>query len=114
MEFDLSLHILPMLIGFCVAGLVALSFQLATGRPMSFALEDMDNPPLAFLSIVLRLIAGPAILIRSVFATGSDDDWGPVLAVVFLVLALGWSILSGTVIIESLTSVSAYQFAQPA
>ena len=103
-EFEIFPQLYAMALGFCVASLITAGWQLATGRPLSFVLDDVGNPALAFLSIVLRLVAGPAILVRS--ALTSRSEWAPVLALVFPAVAVGWSILSGTLMIESLTGVT--------
>lgn len=112
-ETDILPIIYAMLVGFAIAGLAMASFRLATGRALGFALENLDGSPLAVLSILLRIVAGPGILVSNALEA-EESDWQVAIILGCLALAVGWSFLSGSVMIQSLTNFPVTSAVQPA
>lgn len=91
-------------IGFCAAGLLASFSQLVTGAPMGFALEPQRQGHV-LPSIVARVLAGPAIVMRNALRAalrGRAPYW---LALSTLISVL-WSFFSGVLILELIYRLS--------
>ena len=85
--------------GFALGGVLMSGYFLLTSKPLGFAFPP--GPPVWSipLHIVLRLVAGPAILVRNVF-TMEDDSLS--LTVAGVMLAAVWSLGCGALIVQSL------------
>lgn len=93
------------LVGFVLAALITSGFRAATGRPLGFALGAHGGSPLAVAAIVLRLIAGPAILVRNVVEDSTSGDrlhW----LLLGLIAACAWSAGSGMLLIDAIEHFS--------
>lgn len=101
MDAALLNYVITAAIGFAIGGVVMSGHFLVTGKPLGFAFGPgrMEFIP---LQIVLRLIAGPAILVRNVF-TMEDDSFS--LTVAAVCLAAIWSLGFGLLVLQSLGQV---------
>ena len=90
--------VLTAAIGFALGGVLMSGHFLLTGKVLGFAL-DGGPPALLPLHILLRLIAGPAILVRNVF-TMQDDSLS--LTVAGVGVAIFWSLGSGALLLQSI------------
>ena len=102
MEFETFGYVYLMATGFTIAGLTMAAVGLATGKPMGFALGNLNGSPLAVLSILLRLVAGPAILVRNAFQAGMTMQTDPVWLVIGIVFAGAWALTSGALILQAI------------
>ena len=90
-------------IGFAVAGLVASAYQLVTRRPASFRL--LEQGPGGVAAVPLIVFAAPFIIMRNT-VRGCRIEGRPFGAVMAAtIIAGGWSLMSGTVVVMALTAV---------
>lgn len=90
--------------GFVLAGLSSTAFELATGRKLDFSLEE-ETISSAAGAILLRLVAGPMILVEGALRRREGGDaFLPWLVAVY-VAAAGWSFVWGVVLIETVLSL---------
>jgi len=94
-------YVITAAIGFAIGGVLMSGFYLVTGKPLGFAILP-GRMVLIPLHIVLRLIAGPAILIRNIF-TMEDDSFS--LTVAGVGLAAVWSLGCGALVLQSLGQI---------
>ena len=76
-------------VGFALAGLTASAFELVAGKPLRFAVRQDLEPLLLPIVIVLRLVAGPLLLIK--VALGLEHKRAVVSRVLCCLLACLWS-----------------------
>ncbi len=107
MEIEAFAYLYLMAIGFVVAGATMSAFHLVTGHPLGFALGQLGGSPLAIASIVLRLVAGPAILVRNAVQSGMSLRADPFWLVIGLVFASAWALASGALVLQSFGPVLA-------
>ena len=87
-------------LGFAVAGLVASAYQLATCRPASFRLLHEGS----VAAVPLIVFAAPFIIMRNIIR-GCRIEGRPFATVMAAtILAGGWSLMSGTVLVMALTA----------
>ena len=91
-------------IGFAVAGMVASCYQLVTERPASFGLLQRGPRPATFAAVPLLVFAAPFIIMRNTIRGRHIEgrDFGSVM--VATIIAGGWSLLSGSVVVMALTA----------
>jgi len=89
-------------IGFAIGGVLMSGYFLVTGKPLGFALPSGRTAALIPVDILLRMVAGPAILVRNVF-TMEDDSFS--LTVAGVTLAAIWSLGCGALVVQSLGHV---------
>jgi len=87
--------------GFAIGGVLMSGYYMVTSKPLGFAMEK-SHPALLLPQIMLRLVAGPAILMRNVL-TMQDDSLPLTLAGV--IIATGWSLGSGALVLQSLGNI---------
>ena len=86
-------------IGFAISGVLMSGYSLIAGKPLGFAFApDQPNAQIP-LQILLRLAAGPAILVRNIF-TMEDDSFS--LTVAGVMTASVWSLGCGALVIQTL------------
>ena len=91
-------YVLMAAIGFATGGVLMSGYFLITGKVLGFALSA--GPTWAVpLHLMLRLVAGPAILVRNVF-TMEDDSFS--LTIAGVCVASFWSLGSGALLLQSL------------
>ena len=91
-------YMLMAAIGFAIGGVLMSGHFLITGKALGFALGDAPSWAVP-LHLMLRLLAGPAILVRNVF-TMEDDSFS--LTVAGVCVASFWSLASGALLLQSL------------
>ena len=92
-------YVLMAAIGFAIGGVLMSGYSLFTGKLLGFAFPpDQPNARIP-LQILLRLVAGPAILVRNVF-TMEDDSFS--LTVAGVMTAAVWSLGSGAIVVQTL------------
>jgi hypothetical protein len=106
MEFEFIDGVYGMATGFVVAFLLTVAYQLTTGKTMGFALGHATNAPVAMLEILVRFVAGPAILAQHALMQSAKGDatWGAI----GIPLACLWSLLVGALIMQSLTQFGSF------
>jgi hypothetical protein len=92
-------------LGFAVAGLIASFYQLVTRRPACFRLLQRGPRPSTFAAIPMLVFAAPFIIMRNTLRGGQSKDRGFSLVMVATIIAGGWSLMSGTVVLMALTAV---------
>jgi hypothetical protein len=88
--------------GFTVAGLVASGFDAFTGRRLGFAMHGAGSPPELLLGMLLRVVAGPFLLVRNVASSLRGGDANPMAMAVLVSVACMWGCLSGIVVLDLL------------
>ena len=94
-------YLITAAIGFAIGGVAMSGYFLCTGKPLGFALPDGGKPQLIPLHMLVRVLAGPAILVRNVF-TMEDDSFG--LTVAGVAIAALWSLGCGALVVQAFTS----------
>ncbi len=86
-------------VGFVTAGVVASFVQLVSGKPLRFGIEPKPLPA-SIPDILLRIMAGPAILMRNAWRglklQGRPRGWFGASAAIAAV----WSLFSGALLID--------------
>ena len=90
-------------IGFAVAGLVASAYQLVTCRPASFRL--LGEGPASVVAVPLIAFAAPFIIMRNIIRGCRIEGRAFGMVMAATILAGGWSLMSGTVVVMALTAV---------
>ncbi len=91
-------YVLTAAIGFAIGGVLMSGHFMVTGKPLGFAMTQ-GRSGLMPLQIALRLIAGPAILVRNVF-TMEDDSIS--LTVAGVAVASLWSLGCGLLLLQTI------------
>jgi hypothetical protein len=89
-------------IGFAVAGLLASGYQLVTRRPASFRLLHKGAHPTTFALLPLLVFAAPFIIMRNTIRGSNIEVRGFSMVMVATIIAGGWSLMSGTVLVMAL------------
>ena len=96
-----------MAIGFSFAGFLATGYQFATSRPASFRLIQRGPAPAAFAAIPFLVFAAPFIIMRNTIRGCRIEGRGFSVAMAATLIAGGWSLMSGTVVLMALTAFGA-------
>jgi hypothetical protein len=91
--------------GFAFAGLIASGYQLATRRPASFRLLQRGPGAATFAAVPLLVFAAPFIIMRNTIRGSRIEDRGFSMVMLATVIAGGWSLMSGSVVMMALTSL---------
>ncbi len=91
-------YVLTAAIGFAIGGVLMSGHYMVTGKALGFAMNK-GYSGLMPLQIVLRLVAGPAILVRNVF-TMEDDSIS--LTVAGVAVASLWSLGCGYLLLQTI------------
>jgi len=91
-------YVLTAAVGFAIGGVLMSGYFMLTGKPLGFALVQ-GRTGLMPLQIALRLVAGPAILVRNVF-TMEDDSVS--LTVAGVAVAALWSLGCGFLLLQTI------------
>jgi hypothetical protein len=96
---SLAIYLYVTAVGFVGAGVLASFVQLVSGEPMRFGIQP--NSILAAIgAVLLRVLAGPAILMRNAWRglrlQGRPKVWFGVSAAIAAV----WSLFSGAVLLD--------------
>jgi hypothetical protein len=96
---DLALYLYIMAVGFVAAGMLASFVQLISGQPMRFGLEP-DSIFASLGGVLLRVLAGPAILMRNARRGLRIQSRPKVWFGVSAAIAAVWSLFSGAVLLD--------------
>ena len=91
--------------GFAFAGLIASGYQLATRRPASFRLLHHGPSAAAFAAVPLIVFAAPFIIMRNTIRGSRIEERGFSMVMMATIIAGGWSLMSGTVVMMALTAL---------
>ena len=96
---SLAIYLYVMAVGFVAAGMLASFVQLVLGEPMRFGMEP--NSILASIgAVLLRVLAGPAILMRNAWRGLRIQSRPKVWFGVSAAIAAVWSLFSGAVLLD--------------
>jgi hypothetical protein len=90
--------------GFSVAGALATGYQLVTAQPPSFLILGDGARPKAVASVLFLVFAAPFIIMRNTIRGNHIEGRGFSMVMVATIIAGGWSLLSGTVVVMALTA----------
>lgn len=91
-------------VGFVTAGVLSSFIQLVSGQPMRFVLEHRSRAA-AIASVVLRVFAGPEILMRNAWRGMTFENRPQGWFWLASGVAVFWSLLIGCLLIDMLLSV---------
>ena len=94
-------------IGFAIAGVLATGYQLVTGRPASFGLLHAGPRPETFAAVPLIAFAAPFIIVRNTVRGCRIEGRGFSAALAATIIAGGWSLMSGTVVLMAFAALGA-------
>jgi hypothetical protein len=86
-------------IGFAVAGLIASTYQLATGRPASFRLLNRGLHPGTLAAVPFIAFAAPFIIMRNTIRGRRIERRRIEFVMLATVAASFWSMMSGTILV---------------
>lgn len=89
-------------VGFTLAGLLTSVYDVITNRRLSFAMQGRASPPEMLLGMLLRVAAGPFLLVRSAWDALSERSAGPVAIAAIVAVAVMWGCFSGIIVIDLL------------
>jgi hypothetical protein len=96
---SLAIYLYVTSVGFVAAGVLASFVQLVSGEPMRFGLEPKSLLD-SIAGVLLRVLAGPAILMRNAWRgiklQGRPNVWFGVSAAIAAV----WSLFSGALLLD--------------
>jgi Family of unknown function (DUF6949) len=98
MQF-LAIYLYVMAVGFVTAGLLASFVQLVSGQPMRFGIEP-DSILASLAGVMLRVLAGPAILMRNAWRGLKLQARPKIWFGVSAAIAAVWSLFSGAVLLN--------------
>ena len=88
-------------VGFVAAGVLASFVQLVSGEPMRFNVEP-KSMLVSIGGVLLRVLAGPAILMRNAWRGVQLQARPKIWFGVSLAIAAVWSLLSGALLLDVL------------
>jgi hypothetical protein len=88
-------------VGFVAAGVLASFVQLLSGEPMRFTIEPKSILD-SLAGVLLRLVAGPAILMRNAWRGQKLRERPKIWFGVSAVIAAVWSLFCGAVLLDLL------------
>ena len=91
--------------GFAVAGLIASAYQLVTRRPASFGELHQGSRLAALAAVPMLVFAAPYIIMRGAIRAAQADGQGFMPAMVATVVAGGWSLMCGTMVVSALAAL---------
>lgn len=87
-------------VGFAVAGLMATAYDIITQRRLTFAMQGRASTPELMLGILLRVAAGPFLLVRSAIDAFREESANPLIVAAIVSVACMWGCLSGVIVID--------------
>ncbi len=92
-------------VGFVTAGVVASFVQLISGKPLRFGIEPKPLPA-SIPDILLRIMAGPAILMRNAWRGVRFEARPKYWFGLSAAIAAMWSLCSGTLLLDLILRLS--------
>ena len=99
MDTDHAILIYACAVGLTLAGATATLFRLVTGRELRFQMRATESATLIVCALVLRLAAGPLLLLRASISPEISNHQ----AVGLCAFGLSWGLATGIVILASLS-----------
>src|SRR5688572_4596882 len=96
---SLAVYVYIAAVGFVAAGVLASFVQLVSGQPMRFGIEP-DSLLASIGGVLLRVLAGPAILMRNAWRGMRLQSRPKVWFGVSALIAAVWSLFSGAVLLD--------------
>ena len=87
-------------VGFTVAGLMATAYDIIAQRRLSFAMASSASTPELLLGMLLRVVAGPFLLVRSAYDAFNEGSANPLVLAAIVSVACMWGCLSGVIIVD--------------
>ena len=91
-------------VGFVAAGLLASFVQLVSGEPMRFRIEP-DSMLASIGGVLLRVLAGPAILMRNAWRGMAVERRPMGWFGASLAIAAVWSLFSGALLLDLIMNI---------
>ena len=102
---DSARSLVELALGFAVAGMLCSGYQLLTLQPASFRLLHEPERNRALAAVPFLLFAAPFIIIRNTVRGTKIEGRSFGFAALAAFLAGFWSLMSGTVVVMTLTAV---------
>lgn len=102
---SLAIYLYVTAVGFVTAGLIASFVQLVSGQPMRFGIDDKPMAA-SIAAILLRMMAGPAILMRNAWRGMRLEARPKFWFGLSFAIAAMWSLCSGTLLLSLLLRLS--------
>lgn len=99
MPHDLFVSSFLIATGFVSAGILASFYQLVTAEPVRFDIEQ-DKLLSGVMMVLILMFAGPAVLMRNAIRGRMIERRHAGWLVASTAIAAGWSLCSGSVVIE--------------
>ena len=96
---SLAIYLYATAVGFVAAGVLASFVQLVSGEPMRFGIEP-NSIVTSFGGVVLRVLAGPAILMRNAWRGLRIQSRPKLWFGASAAIAAVWSLLSGALLLD--------------
>jgi hypothetical protein len=93
-----------LVMGFAVAGLIATAYQLITQRPAGFTELHQGSRLAALAAVPMLVFAAPYIIMRGAFRAAIDGR-AFVAVIVATIVAGGWSLMCGTMVVSALAAL---------
>lgn len=104
MRFAVYLYV--MAVGFVSAGVLASFVQLVSGQPMRFSIEP-DSILLSLGGVILRVWAGPAILMRNAWRGLRIQSRPKIWFGLSAAIAAVWSLFCGALLLDLILTLGA-------
>ena len=92
-------------LGFAVAGLCASGHDILSDRRLGFALSEGEGTAGAAFGMLLRVIAGPYLLLRNAYESLGEQDPNPLWIAAAISVACMWGCFSGVIVLDLLGSL---------
>src|SRR5215207_2984542 len=92
-------------LGFAVAGLIATAYQLVTQRPAGFEQLHQASRLAALASVPMLVFAAPYIITRNAIRSARVERRIFVPVMVATIIAGGWSLMCGIMVVSALAAV---------
>lgn len=99
---DLFLYFYIAVFGFVAAGICASFSRLVTGQALGFAVDPLAGLMTAILGVLVRVFAGPFILMRNSIRGALIDRRPAYWLALSTMIATLWSFFSGVVLLQTL------------
>ena len=98
-------QLIPLALGFAVAGLAASAYQLATSELPSFALLNGGPKPATVAAVPLLVFAAPFLIMRNTLLGRRQEGRRFEFVFAATLIAGMWSLMSGTVVVMILRAL---------
>ena len=89
-------------VGIALAGMLATGYDAVTERRLSFAMPGKASASELLLGMLLRVVAGPFLLLRSAYEAFEKGAANPLIVAAIVSVACMWGCLSGVIVVDLL------------